>query len=818
MDSNATESIELEERLRTHYERVYGEPASSAEVWAAIAGRLDEQESRQTVEFARGMSELHSTDGHAVQRASSPGRQVVPRRDAALVPRLRSVWSPALAAGLLLGLVAVLVVLLAVAGSVNQARVARPAPTAFDFENGLGTWKFTSTNRDVRGNDEYKGGVDTDTAHSGIASAYIATSNDAEQAEPVATGELNASILADPYRGERVRLSGYVKTTSTLWAVMNMGVGGKEVETGRGRSKSPVVLAGDTMLDRPILSTGGQSDWQRYEIVLDVPAEAVTLYFGLSMAGKGQIWLDDVVVEAVGDDVPTTDMYNRKEPGNLDFEDGLSFWSASPSQWKFKMGWVTDIVYSGRSAGYLDTTAGRQAVEPDASLYQTVNAEQYRGSRVRFSAYIKTQGAEVEAIPYLVVSGNPFAELTLDNLRDDPLVGTSDWTKYELTVDVPEEAYQISFGLSMAGAGKLWIDEVRLEREELPAGVLEHIDLENAGFENGLAPWIKSSQPYQTNFSVDVDRGVVHSGNASALIKSNREDAKGNGMLSWSIDAAAYQGKRVRWTGYLRSETITTGTAEGRAGLWMNVNGSMLGFDPGQTAMLALDNMMDRPVIGTTDWQRYEVVLDVPPGAERIAFGAALDGPGKVWVDDVRLEVVSMNVPTTEYYRGTATQFENPDFENGLVGWRKYSQRFTAYEAGTDENIKHGGKASGYLKAEQSNLEVPGEIGQKIHADEYRGQRVRLTVYIMTADVAKGAGIGMGSLLPDGSQGPYDDMTTRLITGTNDWQKVEVVLDVPPDATTLTVGAFLYGPGQMWVDDLQFEVVGKDVPLTSPGQ
>jgi hypothetical protein len=250
----------------------------------------------------------------------------------------------------------------------------------------------------------------------------------------------------------------------------------------------------------------------------------------------------------------------------------------------------------------------------------------------------------------------------------------------------------------------------------------------------------------------------------------------------------------------------------------MNVSGSMPGLGAGQTTMLAMDNMMDRPVIGTTGWQRYDIVLDLPPGAERIAFGAALAGPGKVWVDDVRLEVVNAElVPTTEYYRGTATMFENPDFENGLVGWRKYSQRFSAYEAGTDENVKHGGKASGYLKAEQSNLEVPGEIGQKIRADDYRGQRVRLTVFIKTESVDKGVGIGMGSLLPDGSQGPYDDMATRLITGTTDWQQYHVVIDVPEDATTITMGAVLYGPGQMWVDDLQFEVVGKDVPLTSPG-
>ncbi len=348
-----------------------------------------------------------------------------------------------------------------------------------------------------------------------------------------------------------------------------------------------------------------------------------------------------------------------------------------------------------------------------------------------------------------------------------------------------------------------------------PADVLEYIDLKNPGFEEGLPPWVKSSQPYQTNYSVAVDETVAFSGRASALLKSSVDDPKGSAMLASSLDAVAYQGKRVRLSGYLKAETITTNTAEGRAGLWMNVSGSMPGLGSGQTTMLASDNMMDRPVIGTTGWQRYDVVLDLPSGAKRIAFGASLQGPGKVWVDDMRLEVVSAEVPSTEYLRGTVTQFENPGFENGLAGWHKYSQWFSAYEAGVDKDVKHRGEASGYLKAVQSNVQVPGELGQKIRADEYRGQRVRLTVYIKTEDVAKGVGIGMGSLLPDGSRGPYDDMTTRLITGTNDWQKVQIVLDVPQDATTIMLGAVLYAPGQMWVDDLQMEVVGKDVPVTS---
>jgi hypothetical protein len=345
--------------------------------------------------------------------------------------------------------------------------------------------------------------------------------------------------------------------------------------------------------------------------------------------------------------------------------------------------------------------------------------------------------------------------------------------------------------------------------------VLEHIAVKNPGFEEGLTPWIKSSRPYQTNYSFGVDNEAAHSGSASAQIRSLQANPQGYATLAYGVEEVEqYQGKRLRWSGYLKTQTETTRDVEGTAALWMRVDGTIPELDPSQVTVLAADFMLDRPVIGSTDWQRYDVVLDVPQAAQHIVIGAALQGPGKVWIDDVSLEVVSTDVPTTEYSRGTAMQFENTGFENGLAGWHKYSQRFNAYEAGVDETVKHGGKTSGYLKAEDDSLDVPGEIGQRIRADVYRGQRVRLTGFLKTAGVEKGAGIGLGTGLLDGRQGPYDDMTTRLITGTNDWQKVEIVLDVPADTTTITMGAMLRGKGQVWVDDLQMKVVGNDVPTT----
>jgi len=43
--------------------------------------------------------------------------------------------------------------------------------------------------------------------------------------------------------------------------------------------------------------------------------------------------------------------------------------------------------------------------------------------------------------------------------------------------------------------------------------------------------------------------------------------------------------------------------------------------DKGKETGVAFDNMQDRAIKGTTDWRRYEVVLDVPEDATGIAPG-----------------------------------------------------------------------------------------------------------------------------------------------------------------------------------------------------
>ena len=168
--------------------------------------------------------------------------------------------------------------------------------------------------------------------------------------------------------------------------------------------------------------------------------------------------------------------------------------------------------------------------------------------------------------------------------------------------------------------------------------------------------WFKAgSKP--GDYAMTVDRETVHGGKASARVASTVAAPGGFGTLMQTFKADSFLGKRVRFTGYVRSEDVADW-----AGLWMRVDGP-------RGEPLAFDNMQKRAIKGTGDWTKYEIVLDVPQSAAQIAFGLLLTGKGSVWMDDLGFEAVGTDVPTTGESMANESNkptYVNLDFEDGL--------------------------------------------------------------------------------------------------------------------------------------------------------
>ncbi len=156
-----------------------------------------------------------------------------------------------------------------------------------------------------------------------------------------------------------------------------------------------------------------------------------------------------------------------------------------------------------------------------------------------------------------------------------------------------------------------------------------------------------------SEYEMGIDNSTFQSGNSCAYIKSKSPKEKEFGTLMQTISAENYLGKRLQLSGYIKSENV-----KGWSGLWMRIDGY-------NNQQLGFDNMQGRAIKGTTEWKKYEIVLDIPSNSKSINYGLLLGGEGKVWFDNFKLEEVDKSIPVTNLRKENKllSQPINLDFE-----------------------------------------------------------------------------------------------------------------------------------------------------------
>jgi len=325
-----------------------------------------------------------------------------------------------------------------------------------------------------------------------------------------------------------------------------------------------------------------------------------------------------------------------KMPRNLDFAEGFQGWSLvgypkTSDSCEYQLD--TGRTYKNKISLALTLHQQKQAAEEAYLnsfaylLHEGFIADDYRGKRLRMVAYACAEDVK-QGFFNLHITG-PLREgegmerrsMYMTSNQHEPMEGTSDWKRYELVIDVPEDAMSIQCGFNLMGSGKVWMDGFQFEVVDVNVPLTGTRVIPppqtpvNLAFERGFDGWLVAGgcpQDYKRNIE------LTEHGTFAASLKSSVERPRGNVVLQQTINAYDYRGKTVRLLATLRAQDIIE-----QATLYL-------------TSGLIGKTRIERTIEGTTDWQIYGITLRVPDEPGQIEFGLAFYGPGQVWLRDIQ--------------------------------------------------------------------------------------------------------------------------------------------------------------------------------------
>ncbi len=160
----------------------------------------------------------------------------------------------------------------------------------------------------------------------------------------------------------------------------------------------------------------------------------------------------------------------------------------------------------------------------------------------------------------------------------------------------------------------------------------------NMNIKGELKDWIITGTAPE-KYQAGIDHKTYNTGTKSSTIKSISDEFEVGefATIMQQFSAKSFLNKRVRFSGFVKTQDVA-----GWCGLWMRIDSAL-------SVALKLDNMQSRPIVGTTEWNHYSCVLDVPENAAILDIGILLSGKGLVWLDNVSFQEVDLNTPTTEF-------------------------------------------------------------------------------------------------------------------------------------------------------------------------
>jgi hypothetical protein len=121
--------------------------------------------------------------------------------------------------------------------------------------------------------------------------------------------------------------------------------------------------------------------------------------------------------------------------------------------------------YEGSGSGLLKSTSTEAH---HGTLMQVASAEAYRGKSVKMTAFLRSNEVAQRAGLWIRaddIDGSTVAFRNCFSPRAPRsfVEGSTAWKEVEISIDIPDSAVALSYGVQMKGTGAVWIDNVSIE-------------------------------------------------------------------------------------------------------------------------------------------------------------------------------------------------------------------------------------------------------------------------------------------------------------------------------------------------------------------
>lgn len=149
---------------------------------------------------------------------------------------------------------------------------------------------------------------------------------------------------------------------------------------------------------------------------------------------------------------------------------------------------------------------------------------------------------------------------------------------------------------------------------------------------------------------------------------------------------------------------------------------------------------------------------------------------------------------------------------NSSLGWNTGITK-SGFKIGIDSAEKHSGKYALLIENIDQNVASNYAMTSLSIPAKFEGSEVEVKFYLKMQNVKEHIDFPFRIDDEDDDKLQFTNLLTERIYGTQNWKQYSLKLPLQKEASKIYLFPLLYGPGKMWIDDVQVLIDGVDISL-----